>query len=423
MICDLRQPLMARTVKPLKLELVADYRQIHLRDPEATGDLAEAWTVQATEDRIASAEGILGIGTAQADTVKVEVHVLAAEPPDDSGKWEHVTEASIRVSSGELAVLGCTDYLPDAKRFTVSPGDWRVRASHAGLQGARERIRLQLWPGKPRQPRVLVRWSPAPAAAKKIAKAPRNAKQAAALARSGQPDAALPVLVVLAAQGDGAAAASAAELFAFRGDWRQMVPHAMALLANPRAVHAGNVFTDLCRLIRRAARELGDPSIIQQAAAGVPAGMEARRDAVLLRDFVEPSAQPGPPDREGFARAVKDATEGRRFQGKPRELAAHCFALASGYKVEDELLARWDPSNPQLLLFDRAVDVARVLARRGERDRATELLMSRVAGWYPVDHAQVAPVILLVDPWLSPLMTPALCARVLATPRGAEAGQ
>jgi hypothetical protein len=39
----------------------ADFRQIHLCAPDAQGDLAEAWTAKAADDRIAAAGDIVGI--------------------------------------------------------------------------------------------------------------------------------------------------------------------------------------------------------------------------------------------------------------------------------------------------------------------------------------------------------------------------
>jgi hypothetical protein len=148
--------------------------------------------------------------------------------------------------------------------------------------------------------------------------------------------------------------------------------------------------------------------------------MAARRDAVLLRDPAVPAARAGPEAREKYEQAVRDAVGGKRFRDKPRELGAHCFALAVAFGIDDEILARWDAANDRLL-FDQAVEVARVLARRGESPRAWAVIEERLARWFPVDPAQVAPVALLLDPWISPLLTPERCARVLATPRGAEA--
>ena len=83
-------------------------------------------------------------------------------------------------------------------------------------------------------------------------------------------------------------------------------------------------------------------------------------------------------------------------------------------------MARWDPAN-RLLRFDQALAVARALIRRGEPERSWEIVEERLSAWWPVDNAQVAPVVLLVDQWMSPLMTAERCEQVLSTPRGPEA--
>jgi hypothetical protein len=83
------------------------------------------------------------------------------------------------------------------------------------------------------------------------------------------------------------------------------------------------------------------------------------------------------------------------------------------------VLARWDPTNPGLG-FDQAVSVARVLCKRGDPEQAWTLLEGYLRHWWPVDYAQVAPVELLYDPLLAPLVTPARGEQILRTPRGQE---
>lgn len=401
-----------------RVKLFADHHQIVLQSFMAKGDLADAWTVQATEDRVAAAGDIVAFGTQHADDCEVTVEVLNAEPKLNS-KAQHITESSLQLKAPDVALCGVTDYVPDAHRISLAAGSWRVRASHSKLEKPPERIHLQLWPAPVAAVSVLKRFVAAPAKkAKPATGKPKNVKQATQLARQGSPDAALEALLELAAAGEVAASASAAELLAFQGQWAAMVPHATALLARPTAVYAGNVFTDMAGLIRRAARELNDPSIIDAAAKVIPPGMEMRRDAVLLKDAISPSAMPGPADVASFEKAVAESETGKRFKGKPLELARHCFALAVAFKCEDEVLKRWKPQELQLP-FDHAVTVARIQARRGDAAKAWQTLQAQLTQWWPLDAAQVAPVILLTDPWLSPLMTPARCREVLETPRGA----
>lgn len=74
------------------------------------------------------------------------------------------------------------------------------------------------------------------------------------------------------------------------------------------------------------------------------------------------------------------------------------------------------------MLFGHAMSVAGVHAKRGELERAWSILEGHVRHWWAVDHAQVAPVELLVDPVLAPLVTTERAEQILRTPRGAEAG-
>jgi len=404
-----------------RLKLFADYRQIHVESDPPRGDLADAWTVQATEDRVAAAGDVVAIGTHDAVEVAVEVAILDAAPALDP-RAEHVTEAPLAIASNVVVVAGCTDYRPKAKRFPIAPGDHVVRASHRGLAKGKETIRVEIFPrtGPSFDARVLVRFVPPPPKKPKRTTALRTAKAAAKAAREGRIDEALDALRAMADAGDAAAAASVAEILAFRGEWASMVPYAMQLLAEPDAVYAGNVFSDLTRLVRRAARELDDPSVIERAAAVVPSSHAERRDATLRREYVDPTTS-RTPEPERFAEAAREAAAGKRFRGKPVELAAHLFAVAVVLNVEDEIVARWDPTNPGLF-FHHATSVARVLAKRGESERAWAILEGHLPRWWAVDHAQIAPVEVVVDPVLAPLITGARAEQILRTPRGAEAG-
>ncbi|CAM5463404.1 hypothetical protein GCM10010329_32270 [Streptomyces spiroverticillatus] len=154
-----------------ELELFADYHQIHVQDEESEDDLGEAWTDRTVADGIAVADGLIGIGTAVNVTVAVEVHVLTEEPADDIDAYDHVVEAGLDAPSGQLVVLGCSDYFDDAARFDVPEGWIRVRAARRNLAAAvaadiesgrspatMEQIRLQIWPAPHAAPRVLRRW-------------------------------------------------------------------------------------------------------------------------------------------------------------------------------------------------------------------------------------------------------------------------
>ena len=253
------------------------------------------------------------------------------------------------------------------------------------------------------------------AARKKKAVPPSHA--AAALARQGKWEEALGQLTALSDGGDGVAAASTTELLAALGRWEELVPHAARFLENPGVVNIGNVFTEVTRLVRRAARELDDASIIERVAAKIPdeGHWRSMRDATLLKEVVLPSEQAGPERGEHFDKAVKDALTAKRFKNKPPAvLDEHCFALADVFRVDDEVISRYDPGWRN---FDKAVVTARANARRGNADQAWAILAQAIPWWAALDFAQVFPVGLLVDPTLQRLMTKERGVEVLATPR------
>lgn len=241
------------------------------------------------------------------------------------------------------------------------------------------------------------------------------ARAAVERALAGEPEPSLEALLALSEQGDGCAAASAAELLAFMGRWSELVPHARRLLANPSAVSTSNVFSDACRLVRRASRELGDPSIIEESAKLVPASMSAQTNAVLLSEYVEPSSIRAP-DVAKYNDAIAAATKDRRFKNAPEKLALHAFALAVVFGVDEAIIERFDETHPHFH-FDHAVSVARAWVKQGQPERAWPILRAFVPRWWPVDPAQVAPVILLVDPWISRVVTPERAREVLAIDR------
>jgi hypothetical protein len=90
--------------------------------------------------------------------VALEIH--EQEPDDDFGRWDHIVEAALSVTSGRIIVAGCTDYFPNAQRINVSPGTYRVRVSYGALDslsqdglGGHDHYRVQLW----RAPSIAVR--------------------------------------------------------------------------------------------------------------------------------------------------------------------------------------------------------------------------------------------------------------------------
>ncbi len=146
--------LTAMTVEAqIEIAVFADYFQFYVQDEAANEDFGPLWTDDAVERLIAVAECSVGIGTVRNMAVPIVVSLHQEEPEDDFREWDLVNECSFTVRSGRIAVLGCTDALPEAARLSVPAGPYRLRASYVGLDSLSEDgldgddfYRLQIWP-------------------------------------------------------------------------------------------------------------------------------------------------------------------------------------------------------------------------------------------------------------------------------------
>lgn len=148
-----------------RLEIFADYFQFVLQDEDCEDDFSVIWTPEAVERMLAVGQRSLSVGTLRNVTVPVEIHVLSSRPDLQLSCYDHVSEASFSAPSGQVAVLGCTDYLPDAFRITVAPGQLQVLFAASGIdtiqnewEAAKDVYSVFLWPGPPIQPRLLKHW-------------------------------------------------------------------------------------------------------------------------------------------------------------------------------------------------------------------------------------------------------------------------
>ena len=145
-----------------ELSLFADYFQFYLQDESVEGNLSDSWTDEATDRLLAVAPGTIGVGTVRSMDVPVTVELLEVEPPLDMASWDHVTQCSIQINSGTLVVAGCTDYFPEAKRISITPGTYSARISYGALESLSadgldgdDHYRVQIWPGSATPPKVL----------------------------------------------------------------------------------------------------------------------------------------------------------------------------------------------------------------------------------------------------------------------------
>jgi len=156
-----------------EIRLYASHGQFYVQDSQSASDTGDPsfWSPKACRDRLARAEGILGIGTGSYDFVTVRAESFSVRPAVDLGQWAHVTEASLQVPSGLILLYGC---LSDSGLFfRTQRGSYRVRCCHANLAAAVDSTgnagdwyAVQFWPARPSAARVLKRWRDPAAEAK-----------------------------------------------------------------------------------------------------------------------------------------------------------------------------------------------------------------------------------------------------------------
>ncbi|MFR9728419.1 hypothetical protein ACL03H_04255 [Saccharopolyspora sp. MS10] len=150
-----------------ELMIFADYHSFEVRDAHADYDLAaiDDTAADLRRDLISSRDGVVTVGTARRTTIPVTIEITSAAPACDLASWDHVTEASVEIASGQVLVLGGSDSRRSAHRFDVPIGIYRVRTRCEGFgtissDGSRgeEAYRVQIWPGSARRATVLKRF-------------------------------------------------------------------------------------------------------------------------------------------------------------------------------------------------------------------------------------------------------------------------
>jgi len=125
-----------KMTQQIKLEVFADYFQFFIQDEKVTGDLSNSWTEEAVELLLATTDGTIGVGTIRNMDVPVTIKTFDTEPPflnDYENTIGQINECDIQVNSGKIAIAGCTDYFPEAKRIELKNGIYRARIYYGNL--------------------------------------------------------------------------------------------------------------------------------------------------------------------------------------------------------------------------------------------------------------------------------------------------
>lgn len=158
--------IVATPIKTEKVTVYTGYHQFHLKDEHATGSTGatDFWTKEAFNTMLAVNPGIVGVGTGSCGDVPIEIEVYESDPGIESDGWDHIVEAGIDLSSGNLLICGCPDP-EEVGRVSVAPGAYRMRVCYGNLDSVvdeegQDHYEVRLWPGSFSKPEVLKRWKP-----------------------------------------------------------------------------------------------------------------------------------------------------------------------------------------------------------------------------------------------------------------------
>ncbi|PWK73826.1 hypothetical protein LX99_04212 [Mucilaginibacter oryzae] len=146
------------------LDFFTTHNQFYLCDSAFTGTTGDTsfWNKDAQMARLGNTEDIIGIKVASFGHVKAELNFLhTADTEKDFGKYEHVVEGSVKLSSCIMEILN----FPDTKiilKAIVTPGRYRVRIYSYAIKNVNpeedegtDHYKITLWPAEDRERKVL----------------------------------------------------------------------------------------------------------------------------------------------------------------------------------------------------------------------------------------------------------------------------
>lgn len=111
---------------------------------------------------VAMGNHAISLGTLRNVDVEVEIHVVDALSSVRLAGYDHIAEGSFASPTGSLAVMGCTDFLPDAYRVELPAGSYQFIYLVRGVDSitdewspASDVYILYLAPGDKRQPQLV----------------------------------------------------------------------------------------------------------------------------------------------------------------------------------------------------------------------------------------------------------------------------
>jgi hypothetical protein len=262
------------------------------------------------------------------------------------------------------------------------------------------------------------------------------------LALQGKREDAITAFSALQQRGDTGANAAVAQFAAFAGRWSDVAKHASAVAVMPSSVKTMNVYVDMVNLLALAGihlqnwadlKDIADAALKQLAkekadkqggqmltARNLSAFAAAGGKRSYLWDLADRDGTPLKERAARFESAIDELAKGNKRFKTLDARRNHLFALARTFRYREGAVGLYDREGvPDR--FDSVIFAASALASCGRPQDAWNAVRAKLPMWWPMEVTQIAPVELLTDEALRPLMTPERCDEVLRTPRGPAA--
>jgi hypothetical protein len=148
--------------------------------------------------------------------------------------------------------------------------------------------------------------------------------------------------------------------------------------------------------------------------SGVPAYLQLLEDLLPMLPSELAEGSQGPETRDRDEEAAERLFDPNRFRTQR--------SISELTSLREKMIPRAAAFVPPVLAeppaFQRAIEEARALVRAGDADGGWAVIEAALPGWHSDSPTRVAPVVLLIDPILNTLITPARSQQIVRVPRG-----
>jgi hypothetical protein len=129
----------------MTMKIFADYCQFYFMDLELCPPIPENITDEDMANRYRADDGIVVIHTQEPQEVSVNVKVSESSPLSTQST-EHQVEVPLRLPSGKLAVLGCTEPLEGCNVVLLPAGNYSAHIKYGRTNTGQEEFSVSLQP-------------------------------------------------------------------------------------------------------------------------------------------------------------------------------------------------------------------------------------------------------------------------------------